>query len=106
MEHGLGIYDISQQGVISPVINLPVSTFNNLDVSTVEQKGNSLFVGIGDYQITTNTSSGLAILDISNPLNPTIKDLWDSTLFGKGVSHLLLDGDYAYCSTMKDGILS
>ncbi|MBL0073367.1 MAG: hypothetical protein IPP34_16775 [Bacteroidetes bacterium] len=38
MEHGLGIYDISQQGVISPVINLPVSTFNNLDVSTVEQK--------------------------------------------------------------------
>lgn len=104
MEHGLGIYDISQQGVISPVINLPVSTFNNLDVSTVEQRGNSLFVGIGDFQITSNTSSGLTILDISNPLNPTIKDLWDSTLFGKGASHLLLDGDYAYCSTMKDGI--
>lgn len=104
MEHGLEIYDISQQGVITPVINLPVSTFNNLDVSTIEQRGNALFVGIGDFQITSNTSSGLAILDISNPLNPILKDLWDSTYFSKGVSHLLVDGDYAYLSTMKDGI--
>lgn len=105
MEHGLGVYDISQQGVITPVVNLSVSSFNNLDVSTIEQRGNSLFVGIGDFQITSNSSSGLAILDISNPLNPTLKDIWDSTYFSLGISHLILDGDYAYLSTMKDGII-
>ena len=104
MEHGLGIYDISIPNAISPVLNIPVTTFNNLDVSTIEQRGNSLFVGIGDFQITANASSGLAILDISNPLVPVIKDMWDSTLFTCGVSHLLVEGDYVYLSTMKDGI--
>lgn len=105
MESGLGIYDISTPSIINSVLNWNISNFNNLDVSTIEQKGNSLFVGIGDFQVSTNLSSGLAIVDITNPTSPAIKDIWDSTLFVHGISHLIVEGNYAYLSTMTDGII-
>ncbi|MFZ7114286.1 MAG: T9SS type A sorting domain-containing protein [Bacteroidota bacterium] len=105
MESGLGIYDVSASSVINPILDFGVANFNNLDVSTIEQRGNSLFVGIGDFQVNSNSSSGLAILDISIPNSPIIKDIWDSTLFDHGISHLILDGNYAYLSTMTDGII-
>ena len=105
MESGLGIYDISNPNAINSVLNLGISVFNNLDVSTLEQRNNLLFVGIGDFQNNANPASGLAILDISDPLNPGIKDIWDSTFFTHGISHLLLEGDFAYLSTMSDGLI-
>lgn len=105
MESGLGIYDISNPSIINPVLNWSIANFNNLDVSTIEQKGNSLFVGIGDFQVNTNTSSGLAIVDITNPTSPVIKDIWDSTQFDHGISHLIVYGNYAYLSTMTDGVI-
>lgn len=104
MEFGLGVYQFPAPGTLNNVTNLPISTFNNLDVSTVEIRGNSLFGGIGDYHINNNTASGLAILDITNPAGPVMKDIWDSTAFLHGVNHLIIDGDYAYLSTMVDGV--
>lgn len=105
MESGLGIYDISSPSIISPVLNWSIANFNNLDVSTIGQKGNSLFVGIGDFQVTTNSSSGLAIVDITNPSSPVIKDIWESTSLDHGISHLLIQDNHAYLSTMNDGII-
>lgn len=105
MEFGLGIYEISNPNEINPVLDLPIATFDNLDVSTLAQKGNSLFVGIGDFHVKDNPASGLAILDISNPESPQVKDIWDSTQYKHGISHLLLDGNYAYLATMSDGII-
>ena len=105
MEFGLGIYDTADPTLLSTVQNLGIATFDNLDVSTVEQRNNSLFVGIGDFQVKDNVASGLAILDITDPETPVVKDIWDSTAFQRGISHLIIDGDYAYLTTMKDGLL-
>lgn len=105
MESGLGIYDVSNSSIINPILDFGIANFANLDISTLEQKGNSLFIGLGDFQVNTNASSGLAILDITNPNSPIIKDIWDSTLFDHGVSHLIVEGNYAYLSTMTDGII-
>lgn len=105
MESGLGIYDISSKSNINPALNWGISNFNNLDISTLEQRGNSLFVGIGDFQVNTNLSSGLAIVDITNPTSPVIKDIWDSSLFKHGIAHIYVEGNYAYLSTMTDGII-
>ena len=105
MELGLGIYDVTNPTIINPILNFGIANFNNLDVSTIEQKGNSLFVGIGDFQVNTNSASGLAIIDISNPAVPLVKDIWDSTIFHHGISHLIIEGNYAYLSTMSDGII-
>ena len=105
MEFGLGIYQYSSPGTLNNITNLPNSTFNNLEAGTVEIKGTSLFIGIGNYHNNNNTSSGLAILDITNPATPVIKDIWDSAAFTHGINHIVLDGDYAYLSTMSDGII-
>lgn len=106
MEFGLGIYDISDPGAISTVQNLGIAAFGNHDVSTIEQRNNSLFVGLGDFHINNdNVASGLAILDISDPEAPVVKDIWDSTAFLRGVSHLIVEGNFAYLTTMKDGII-
>jgi hypothetical protein len=103
MESGLGIYETTNNNIAN-ILNIPKSVFNNLDVATIEQRAQSLFIGIGDFQVNNNTHSGLAILDISNPQAPVIKDVWDTTLFTHGISHLLIDGNYAYLSTMTHGI--
>lgn len=105
MESGLGIYDISFPGTMNSVLDLGITNFHNLDVSSLRQKNNSLFLGIGDFQVNTNTGTGLAILDISNPAAPVLKDIWDSAAYTHGVSHFLLEGDYAYLSSMTDGII-
>lgn len=105
MESGLGVYNTSIPNQINTVTDLPISYFNNLDVSCLKQRNHSLFVGIGDFQVNTNSSSGLAILEISNPANPVLKDIWDSTGFTHGISHILIDNNYAYLSTMSDGII-
>ncbi|HQV00043.1 MAG TPA: hypothetical protein PLO59_02730, partial [Bacteroidia bacterium] len=105
MESGLGIYILLGGNNITPVLNLSGAIFNNLDAATIEQKGNSLFVGIGDFQVNNNAASGLAILDITNPASPFIKDIWDSTVFKHGISHILLNGNFAYLSTMTNGII-
>ncbi|HRG58036.1 MAG TPA: T9SS type A sorting domain-containing protein [Bacteroidia bacterium] len=105
MEHGLEFFNFATSGNISSTGVWPISSLNNLDVSTIEQRGNSLFIGTGDFQVNTNSASGLTILDITNLVTPFIKDSWDSTAFSHGISHILVDGDYAYLSTMKDGII-
>lgn len=105
MEFGLGIYQYSSPGTLNNITNLPNSTFNNLEAGTVEIKGTSLFIGIGNYHNNNNTASGLAILDITNPATPVIKDIWDSAAFTHGINHIVIDGDYAYLSTMSDGII-
>jgi len=105
MEFGLGIYDIADTSQIVPVLNIPIADFDSLDVSNIKQRNNSLFAGIGDFQVNTNRASGLAILDISNPASPIFKDIWDTVAFTHGVSHILIEGDYAYLSIMTDGII-
>lgn len=105
MEFGLGIYEIANTSIINPVLNIDITNFNNLDVSTIEQKGSTLYIGIGDFQVNTNSASGLAIVDISDPTAPIVKDIWDSTIFNHGISHLIIEGNYVYLSTMSDGII-
>jgi hypothetical protein len=104
MEAGLGIYDLSTAGQILPVLNMSISNFDSLDISCLKQRNNSLFLGIGDFQTNTNHASGLAILDVSDPAAPLLKDLWDSTAFTHGISHLLIQDDFAYLSTMSEGM--
>ncbi|MGE0560563.1 MAG: T9SS type A sorting domain-containing protein [Flavobacteriales bacterium] len=104
-EYGVGIYDISVTGTITPVKDYLPDSLNNIDVTAIKQSGNYLFVGLGDYQDTTNVSSGLAIIDISNPASAFITDIWDSTAFDEGVTHILIEGNYAYLSIMGNGLV-
>lgn len=105
LELGLGIYDISNPNAIATVQDYGIANFDNLDVAAIQQRGNSLFVGLGDFHVNTNAATGLAILDISNPAMPVVTSIWDSTVYKHGITHLTVSGNYAYLATMKDGII-
>ncbi|MEM9547002.1 MAG: T9SS type A sorting domain-containing protein [Bacteroidota bacterium] len=101
---GLGIYDISDPANIQIVLEMEKELFDGLSVSTIQQIGNYLFVGLGDFQ-TQNPASGLAIIDITDPESPAITDTWTSEDFTNGVSHLDIYEGIAYLSVMNDGLL-
>lgn len=101
---GLGIYDISDPSSIELLFDLEPSMFGGLSVSTLQQKGNYLYLGLGDFQ-TENEASGLAIVDVTFPDSPVVQDIWTSTDFVNGVSHLDVYDDIVYLSIMNDGLL-
>lgn len=103
-ELGVVTFDISNTSSLLPIDTIPKTTLNNLKATGVAQKGQFLFVSLGDFEGAGETA-GLAIFDITNPSVPVMVDEWDSTYFDKGTSSVLLDGDYAYLSAMADGVL-
>ena len=104
LSFGLGIYDISDPSNIGEIVELEVNIFQDLSVSTIQQIDNYLYVGLGDFQ-TENPASGLAILDITVPGAPILKDIWVSDDFVFGVSHLDVYDGIVYLSVMDDGLL-
>jgi len=101
---GLGIYDISDPSNIEMLLDIEISTFEGLSVSTLQQVDNFLFVGLGDFQ-KENPASGLAIINVTIPENPILQDIWTSADFIFGVSHLDIYDGIAYLSMMDDGLL-
>lgn len=101
---GLGIYSIEYPTNITTVADLEISEFDGLSVSTLQQVGNHLYIGLGDFQ-TENMASGLAIINIADPENPIILDIWTSENFINGVSHLDVYDEIVYLSMMNDGLL-
>ncbi|MES2284220.1 MAG: T9SS type A sorting domain-containing protein [Bacteroidota bacterium] len=103
-EAGLKIYDISV--ITAPTLVATVSTnlFGSLDVTNVSQSGNYLFLSIGNT-FTNPQQGGMAIIDITNPLLPTVTDhyLVPSSTSGGGI--VKVEGDYAYLGAMKNGLV-
>ncbi len=104
LSFGLGIYNISDPSDIKILLEIEIGSFEELSVSTLQQIGNYLFVGLGDFQ-KENPASGLAIIDVTTPENPIIQDIWVSEDFIFGVSHLDVYDGIVYLSVMDDGLL-
>lgn len=103
-EQGLRIYNISN--VSSPVLSasVPTSSLSNLDVNSITQAGNYLFLALGDHFNKNNQKSGMAIINITNPASPTVSSVYSHSLTS-GAGHVAVEGNYAYLSAMQNGIL-
>ena len=104
MQLGLVVFDISNINNPMPIDTLPTSMFGGSHVTNLHQDGNYLYLSLGSFQGTTQ-KAGLAILDISNPANINITDLWDSTAYSQGAAIVKTQGQYAYLGAMEDGII-
>ncbi len=103
---GMSIIDISDPSV--PVLDnvISKSNFNNLNVSFLQQRGELLYVSIGDFQSLANAAPGLAIVDVSNPTAPVITDIWTDTSLTEGTAVIRLSGNHAYLGAMEDGVIA
>jgi hypothetical protein len=104
-EAGLKIYDISVIATPSLVATVPTSLYDALDVMSVSQNGNYLYLALGN-SFTNPQKSGMAIVDVSNPSTPLVTDfekLNSSPVGGAGI--VKVEGNYAYLGAMNNGLV-
>ncbi len=91
----------------SPVVvarHLPAD-FNGLNVMSLEQAGELLYVCLGNFQ-SGDQAAGLAIMDVSDPAEPFVLDVWDGgTTYTEGSAVVLIHEGLAYLGAMEDGII-
>ncbi len=103
---GLLIFDISV--ITIPVLSqtLDISHFDSLHVMNVYQQGNYLYLALGNFFGNGNTQKpGIAIVNITNPLNPVVTDIWEYPTVEKGSAYVTVDGNYAFLGGMTKGLI-
>ncbi|MFZ9848543.1 MAG: LVIVD repeat-containing protein [Flavobacteriales bacterium] len=102
-EQGLLIYDIS--GTPNKVKNITKNQLDTLDVMSVTQNGNYLYLALGN-SFTNPEYPGMAIIDVSNPNNAYITDIWKQYSGSKkGGGIVKVEGNYAYFGAMASGLI-
>ncbi|MBK7667463.1 MAG: T9SS type A sorting domain-containing protein [Sphingobacteriaceae bacterium] len=101
---GLQIYNISSLSLPVFAASVAVSALNNLDVNSVTQSGNYLFLALGDIFSKTAQNSGMAIVNITNPNSPTVTSVYTFSATS-GTGFVAVEGSYAYLAAMQNGLI-
>lgn len=104
-EAGLKIYDLSDVTKPSLKATVPTHLYDSLDVMSVSQNGNYLYLALGN-SFTNSQKSGMAIVDVSDPNTPSVTDfekLTSSPVGGAGI--VKIEGNHAYLGAMNNGLV-
>lgn len=104
-EQGLLIYDISNINSPSHVHTFPKQDFMNMDVMNITQDGNFLYLALGNHFNTTTDYPGMAIIDVADPAQAAITDVWQHTTYRNGAGIVGVEGNYAYLGAMELGLI-
>ncbi|MBL7883993.1 MAG: T9SS type A sorting domain-containing protein [Bacteroidia bacterium] len=106
---GLIVFNTSV--ITAPTIahTIGINLFDTLHVMNIHQEGNYLYVALGNFFGTVGSTNvqkpGMAIVDISNPVSPIVKDVWKYNAVERGTSYITVQGNYAYLSAMHKGLM-
>lgn len=103
-EGGLIIYNISSLSTPLQLATIPTSSLAGLDVNSLVQGGNYLYLALGDIFNSSSQKSGMAIVDVSNPATPLIKSVYTYTA-NSGAGGVAIDGNTAYLAAMQNGVI-
>ena len=102
-EQGLLIYDISSTP--NKVKTITKNQLDTLDVMSVTQHGNYLYLALGN-SFTNPEFGGMAVIDVSTPTSAVITDIYKQytgTKSGGGI--VKVEGNYAYFGAMQEGLI-
>lgn len=99
---GLIIYNDLGNEAPTQASQVPIGDLNNLHVMNLFQKGNYLYLALGDF-FGGSSKTGLAIVDVSNPENPLRTAIWESDNVQSGSAIVTVEGNYAYLGAMEYG---
>lgn len=103
---GLLVYNIENESLPVLVKTIPIAQLNNLEVMNATQRGHLLYLSLGNFFGEVNLQApGIAIIDVSEPNNPIVLDVWDSGVVVQGSGSVTVDGDFAYLCAMKKGLI-
>ena len=103
-EAGLQIYRDS--GPARPIRTIAGAAIRSLDVSSLEQQGEYLYLALGNHFLTANESPGFAIVDVRNPARATVAALWTDPGLKGGAGAVAIEGDRLYLAAMGHGLLT
>jgi hypothetical protein len=69
------------------------------------QSGNYLFLALGNHFGTGQQNPGMAIVDVTDPVNAIIKSVWKDPTLVAGAGIVEVDGNYAYLGAMRNGLM-
>lgn len=104
LDGGLLVLDISDPDTPTQAVVIPTAQFGGLGVTYVTQKGNSLYLALGNFFDSQGAKAGLATVSVDEPHNPKVLSVWTANAVGRGASSVLVDGDYAYLAAMSTGV--
>ncbi len=105
-EGGLTIYDISNISTPLLVLTVPTTDFDTLDVTSLTQEGNFIYLSLGNFFAGGNQYSGMAVVDVTNPLTSFVTDFWKHSVPGQGAGFVAIEGNYAYLAAMGNGLIT
>jgi hypothetical protein len=77
----------------------------NLDAMHLFQRGDTLFVALGDFFAAFGSRAGVAALDVSDPAAPRVASRWISPQSMKGAAAVVADERHVYVGAMTKGLL-
>lgn len=103
-EGGLRIYGVAD--IEHPVLKkvFPIADFSGQEVMNLWQDGHLLYLALGNFFGGANPP-GLAIIDLTDPQNAFVTDVWISGAAGRGCAFVTVSGDYAYLGAMSQGLI-
>lgn len=102
---GLAILDVSKSDAPRVMARLGIERFGNLDVMRGAQKGEHLYLALGDFFNASGAPAGLAIVNVKNPRQPQVVSLWKSATKQSGAAAVIVSGRHAYLGAMKEGVM-
>lgn len=101
-EEGLKILRLN--GTLSSVMDTNVL---QMSVQNFTQVGNLLYIALGRQAKNNHDPPGLAIVDVSNPAAPVVKDIWIHPVVpvSNGSGIVRVEGNYAYLGAMGLGLV-
>ena len=103
-EGGLKIHNISDPALPQYVSGISTSEWGDLDLTNLSQQGNFLYLATGSH-FAGGQEAGFAVVDVSDPMFPSVTDYWKHTEAGGGAGIVEVEGDYAYLGAMEDGLM-
>ena len=100
---GLTVYDIANPNTPFIVDSIPINDLDTMDVMSLTQKGNYLYLALGNFFNGGSQYSGIAIIDVTTPTSISVTDLLRNPTPGQGAGFVGLEGDYAYLAAMGNG---
>ncbi len=103
-EAGLKVYDISTLSAPTPVAGAPTNLYDTLDVMSLTQDGNYLYLAVGNHFINPQ-QGGMAVVDVTDPAAPVVTDYYVVPSSASGAGIVRVEGNYAYLGAMKSGLV-
>ena len=103
-EAGLKIMDISNLSLIAEAASIPVTDLNGLEVMSLTQSGEYIYLALGNHFVNPQLS-GMAVIGVADPTDPVLLSVWDSSDLLGGAGIVVVEGNTAYLGAMGNGLM-